>query len=411
MSFRWRLFCCLALAVLTGTAVEAVADYLELRESVGLSTAAALERTETFARGALRFENGVPNVPEALPGAPDDARIRVLRAGRAVLEINHLQPGAELATARRALGAFTLELAVDRRPYSEALTGSLRRDLTDDAVQVVLSIGVAWLLSTFLLRPVRSLDRALVAVSKQQFPGPLPVPPGDDVLAGLVRSFNRMSANIEAAFERERVFTRYASHELRTPLSAMKLQLEALELGLSPADKVVPAVQRNLDRMQRVLEALLSLARASEKNHEPVSLTQLVRETVQLLPPEVRRRVALEVRVSAALEVAQPYLIGQCVLNLVDNALKYSDGRVRVTLEPDVRGVRVRVADEGGGVPDELIGRLTHTFFRLSSHVEGSGLGLAFVKHIARTSGGELSLRNAGGGLEVALALPVVKGV
>ena len=375
MSFRWRLFCCLALAVLTGTAVEAVADYLELRESVGLSTAAALERAETFARGAVRVENGVLNVPEAFPGAPNDARIRVLQGGQVVLDINHLQPGAELEAARRVLGAYTLELAVDRRPYREALTSSLRRDLTDDAVQVVLSIGVAWLLSNFLLRPVRGLDRALVAVSEQQFPGPLPVPPGDDALAGLVRSFNRMSTNIEAAFERERVFTRYASHELRTPLSAMKVQLEALELGLSPAERVVPAVQRNLDRMQRVLEALLSFARASEKNHEPVSLAQLVRETVQLLPPEARRRVALEVQVSGAPTVAQPYLIGQCVLNLVDNALKYSDGRVRVTLEPDPRGVRVRVADEGGGVPDELIGRLTHTFSGSRRTSRGAGSG------------------------------------
>ena len=406
MSFRWRLFCCLALAVLIGTLTESVLDYATLRADMRAETEAALRRTEAFARGALRSQGGVPR---ALPSAPEGSRIRVLGPDGVVLERSRLGPGAQLATSRAALAdLYTLELAVDRRPYRARLAERLRDDLSGDAVQVALSVLAAWLLSLILLRPMRTLNRALEAVSQQRFPTPLPVPPGDDTLAQLARSFNLMSTNIEAAFERERVFTRYASHELRTPLSAMKVQLEALELGLSPAERVVPAVQRNLDRMQRVLEALLSLARASEKNHEPVSLTQLVRETVQLLPPEARRRVALEVQVSGAPKVAQPYLIGQCVLNLVDNALKYSDGRVRVTLEPDPRGVRVRVADEGGGVPDELIGRLTHTFFRLSSHVEGSGLGLAFVKHIARTSGGELSLRNAGGGLEVALALPVV---
>ncbi len=412
MSFRWRLFTCLAVAVLIGTAVEAVTDYFELRSSVRTVTAEALTRAELSARAALRFENGRLKVPRPPPDAPDNSRFRVLRQGNEVLRVDRLGAGAELASARVALAeGYTLELTVDTRRYRQAFSASLYRDLTDDALQVVLSVLVAWLLSTFLLRPMRTLDRALDAVSQQRFPGPLPVPPGNDVLAQLARSFNRMSANIQAAFERERVFTRYASHELRTPLSAMKLQLEALELGLSPAEQVVPTVQRHLDRMQRVLEALLSLARASERNHEPVALTHLVHETVQLLPHAARRRLEIESRVSATVQVAQPYLIGQCVLNLIDNALKYTQGGVRVTLEPYGGGARVRVEDQGEGVPEEVIGKLTDTFFRLSSHVEGSGLGLAFVKHIARTFGGDLSLRNSGHGLEVDLALPVVKGV
>jgi signal transduction histidine kinase len=407
MSFRWRLFICLAIAVLAGTTVEAITDYLESRTSLRGQIDESLDRLETVADAALQVERGQYSLTSSAE-LPFNSRLRVLRGDTVLLELDRTEQKASLAFRERTLAdGFTLELAVDTRTYREILNDSFRRDLTDDVVQVILSTIVAFILSSFFLRPLKTLRKAMNDMAQHRFPEPIVVPKGNDVLAQLAHTFNKMSANIQAAIERERVFTRYASHELRTPLSAMKLQLESLEMGLSPVEKVVPTVQRNLERMQRVLEALLSLARAKEKNHEPVPLVYLVRESIGLLPKESQPRVVVKSSISPNLKVAHPYLMGQCVLNLIDNAIKYTQGQVKVTLEPFEGKVRVRVEDQGEGVPDEMIDKLTHTFFRLSSTVGGSGLGLAFVKHIVRTFDGEMHLRNTGTGLEVILTLPV----
>jgi signal transduction histidine kinase len=407
MSFRWRLFICLAIAVLAGTTVEAITDYLESRASLREQIDESLGKLQDFTDTALSFENGQPQIDRTLE-APFDTRVRVLQGEDVLLELDRSERKAELALREQDLpDGLRLELAVDTRTYRDILNDSFRRDLTDDIVQVVLSTFIAFILSSFFLRPLKTLHKAMNDMAQHRFPEPIAVPKGNDVLAQLATTFNNMSANIQAAIDRERAFTRYASHELRTPLSAMKLQLESLEMGLSPVEKVVPTVQRNLERMQRVLEALLSLARAKEKNHEPVPLLYLVKESLQLLPKDSQERVVIKSSISPNLKVPQPYLMGQCVLNLVDNAIKYAKGQVKVTLEPFENKVRVRVEDQGEGVPEEMIDKLTHTFFRLSSTVEGSGLGLAFVKHIVRTFDGDMHLKNTGTGLEVVLVLPV----
>lgn len=408
MSFRWRLFLFLFLAVLVGTTVDAVRDYLELRDLYQAEVEQALDQTELFAGAALNVTVNPPTLKQMDVTMPQGSSFRLLQGDSVVLESNPPNPDADLKIRERSLeNDYRLEIAVDRQVFRDRINAELRKDLTDDVFQILLSVLIAWLLSGFLLRPLKILNKAINDVSQQRFPEPIPVPSGNDVLSQLATSFNRMSSNIQAAIERERVFTRYSSHELRTPLSAIKLQLESLELGLSTTEKVVPVVQRNLERMQRVLEALLSLARASAKNHEPVPLMFLVKESIQLLPKESQERVVIKSSISPNLKVPQPYLMGQCVLNLIDNAVKYTKGQVRVTLEPFEEKVRVRVEDQGEGVPEELLDKLTHTFFRLSSSVEGSGLGLAFVKHIVRTFEGELELRNTGTGLEVVLTLPV----
>lgn len=410
MSFRWRLLGCLTLAVLAGAAVEAVTDYLVLQRNFERELGEAFERVGVFAETAIRFEGGRPSLVGSSGDVPLHSRFRLLGEENIVLERDRTRVGAELTFRQSRLpGGYTLELGVDSHVYRAPLVDSLRQDLIDNGLQIALSLALAALLARFILSPIRILTKAVNEVSLQHFPEPVPVPPGDDAFALLARSFNRMSANTKAAIDRERIFTRYASHELRTPLTAMKLQLEALELGASSADEATPALQRNLDRMQRVLEALLSLARASEQDHEPISLTHLVSEAVKLLPEERRHRVVFSNKLSPQVKVPEPYLVGQCVLNLVDNALKYTSDEVTVTLVQQGASAQVQVKDRGAGVPEAYVEKLTDTFFRLASHVDGSGLGLAFVKHIMRTLGGELSFINATSGFEAVLTLPTVQ--
>lgn len=408
MSFRWRLLSCLALAVLVSAAVEAATDYLELHLDVARELERAFDQVEASVEVALGVGGDRPDLAGAAYNLPPDSRVRVLRGDTVVLVLGRTRADAALLFEKRTLpDGQRLEIAVDAQRYRAPLVASMRQDLLDSGIQVALSLLIVALLARFLLRPVRRLMEAVNEVSLQRFPGTVPVPAGKDAFALLARSFNRMSANTKAAIDRERVFTRYASHELRTPLTAMKVQLEALELGASTPEEATSALRRNVNRMQRVLEALLSLARASEHDHEPVSLTLLVREAIKLLSEEGQRRVVLNGDLPPEVEMSQPYLVGQCVLNLVDNALKYTTAEVSVTLVRQGAWALIQVRDRGTGVPEAYVEKLTDTFFRLSSHVDGSGLGLAFVKHITRTLGGELSFRNVTGGFEAVLKLPV----
>lgn len=412
ISFRLRLFLFLFLAVFIGESVDILRDYQELRQSYNTRAQQTLAQVELFAQAITDFSYDPPalKTPDIDITVPEGGSFQILKGTKVVLQHPQVKPETALVSKRyNMLNGYTIALEVDKNVFEQQMSREFREDLLDDVLQVASSLIIAWLLSGFLFRPLKTLNTAINAVSLQKFPEPIPVPPGQDVLSQLATSFNRMSDNIQSAIERERVFTRYASHELRTPLSAMKLHLESLEMGLSSPEAIVPVFQRNLDRMQRVLEALLSLARASEKNHDPISIVHLVKESIQLLPQEAQTRVVLKNTVSPNLRVVQPYLMGQCILNLIDNAVKYTKGDVKVMLESFDNNVHIRVEDQGEGVPEDQLDKLTHTFFRLSSKVEGSGLGLAFVKHIVKTFDGDLTLRNTGTGLEVALSLPIAQ--
>jgi hypothetical protein len=172
MNFRWRLFLCLAFAVLAGTTVEAITDYLESRASLREQVNESLAQLQTFTDTALFFENGEPQVDETLE-LPFDSRVRVLRDDDVLLELDRVERAAELALREQDLpDGLKLELAVDTRTYEDILNASFRRDLTDDVIQVLLSTIVAFALSSFFLRPLQTLNKAMSDMAQQKFPEP-----------------------------------------------------------------------------------------------------------------------------------------------------------------------------------------------------------------------------------------------
>jgi len=264
----------------------------------------------------------------------------------------------------------------------------------------------------FALQPIRELTAASKELARQHFAELITVPPGDDELSQMAQSFNLMQSSIGTFLERERAFTRYASHELRTPLSAFKMQVESLELGLSSPEKALPVLERNIVRMEAVLTALLALARSNERDLEPTALQPLIQELLLSFPPELRQRIVLYDELRDTVTVPDARLIYQAIRNLLENALRYSEGPVAIKLSCAERNLVVRICDRGPGVPDALIGNLTRPFFRLGKHSESLGLGLALVESIMRSLSGKLDLRNIEEqgerkGLEAKLTLPL----
>lgn len=412
-SFRQKLATSIAVAALLTALIEGVLDVFfdtQVARFQQENTSLLSQESATIAL-FLDFEgDGVSLPEEALTRLEPDTRFRLLRGDEVVLSGPDPFPEDNNAWAVREgfVGEnYRLEIA---RPTSSAerlVLNELFLDLLDLPLFFLLALVVAWSLARSALRPVRELTRAARAMAEQHSPTPMQVPPGDDELSQMAQSFNLMQTSIQTLLERERAFTRYASHELRTPLSTFKVQLEALELGLSPAEQVVPVLERNVARMEGVLTALLALARSGDRNTERTAMHPLLRDLLASLLPEARARVQLRYRLADRAEVANAPLLVQAVQNLLTNALRYSSGEVIFSAEARGRELLLSVRDFGPGVPEDALKSLTRPFYRRGQHRESLGLGLALVESISRSLSGRLELENVSPGLEARLWVPL----
>ena len=302
-------------------------------------------------------------------------------------------------------------------------------DLIDIPLMLALAAVIAWLVARRIARPLRNLSQATRQVAEQTFPAALEVPPGNDELTELAASFNAMTSAVQGFVERERTFTRYASHELRTPLSAMRLQIERAELGHVDAAAVLPALRRNVAKLEEILSALLALARLPDQQVEQELLAPLLVESLAALPEGERGRVTVREAVPAEIRVTHGRLFQQAMANIVENALRHGSGTATVELNASDTAVTLRVNDDGPGLAEPDLERVIEPFYRAKNHAppstgslpherdtseagnhDGNGLGLAFVAFIARALNGELTLQNSNGGLEAVLTLPIVAG-
>jgi signal transduction histidine kinase len=212
---------------------------------------------------------------------------------------------------------------------------------------------------------------------------------------------------------------------LRTPLTAIKGLVETLRDGAvddpQVRDRFLRTVEGETDRLIRLVNDLLVLSRADSEalnlQRHPVDLPQLVRATLSRLEPQAEARgVVCRVKTSpdTPLVWADPDRIEQVLVNLLDNAIKYSrpGGTVMVIVAGDQgQPVRVQVQDEGVGIPAEDLGRVGHRFYRADkarSRTEGgSGLGLAIAQALVQAHGGQLWLESQEGqGTLVTFTLP-----
>lgn len=227
-------------------------------------------------------------------------------------------------------------------------------------------------------------------------------------------AFDQLLSRVREAVERERRFVADASHELRTPLTRLRGQLETLaNAPAAPsASNTLAAALRSCELLGRTTESLLALARDEASLTETVDVSEVVaavQEDIASHDDALARRVYVEAP-DEALVRGDPQLLRLAAANLLDNALKYSEGRVRVLVtSPRAPGARVDlvVEDEGPGIAEDDIARILLPFSRGASRVPGTGLGLALVDHVVRVHGGTLDLgRSASGGLRARVTLP-----
>ncbi|MBE0598237.1 MAG: PAS domain-containing protein [Desulfuromonadales bacterium] len=225
-----------------------------------------------------------------------------------------------------------------------------------------------------------------------------------------------------------RDFVANVSHELKTPITAIKGFVETLQDGAleSPEDarRFLAIIIRQADRLNAIVEDLLDLSRIEqygEGNEIPLQLAPLdpiLRGAIQATAIQAAaKEIRIEVDSPPGLQARiDPSLLEQAVINLVDNAVKYSDpgGRVRLEAEPAGDELLIRVRDWGCGIERQHLPRLFERFYRVdrarSRKQGGTGLGLAIVKHIAQAHGGRVSVQSTPGqGCVFVIHLPALR--
>jgi len=407
LAFRRRLLLALVALAVTAAGVQAVLGYISFRAALERDRAADLQRFASLVTDAFDLRGAVPvPIPERLPMlTEEEGRFRLFRDGALLVEGGGRFPAEGAPWMRATLprpGGYLLEVALDRQELGLAVREYLRSTGVALAAVVVLGLLLAVLLHDKLLRPLRRLEAATEAVANERFPAPLDAR-NEDAFGPLARSFNVMVGSVRRALDRERSFTRYASHELRTPVANLKATAEAVRLGALPTGELEPVVRRNAERLERTLDGLLALARAHGPS-EPVAVDALLASVAGSFGDGACERLRLEPE--PATLAAPRVALEAAVRNLVDNALRYTEGPVGVACR-DGPEVRISVCDAGPGVPEEALTALGTPFHRLRHDGRGLGLGLAFARQVAEGLGGRLELRNrAGGGLEAAMVLP-----
>lgn len=292
-----------------------------------------------------------------------------------------------------------------------ATTAALRSVLPIAIAAPLVALGLWWIIGLSLapLQRVTQAARARGADSLEALPDAgLP-----QELQPLVGAFNGLLARLASAFEAQRHFVADAAHELRTPLTALKLQIGLLQ-G-TPAgpeqDAAIAKLRAGVDRATHLVEQLLALARAEPGAAAPlgdVDLAEVARQALADAEPLATRQGAqLVLDAPAAVPMrGDAQALRSAMRNLLDNAVKYGGRHIVLDVQAgEGGGWRVRVDDDGPGIPPEQRERVFDRFQRGEAReVEGSGLGLAIVQAVARRHGARIALADAPrGGLRVEL--------
>lgn len=382
----------------------------ELPRSGDLSTAVQVSQDGVVISGTSNALNRKLFVMEELK--PGETRT----AERKTLPIDENGPFRVIGLGTRTpTGTATVYVAVDVEDIEEFVDLAAELGAASLVVLVLTLAGVFWVVIGRTLAPVAAIQTRADAITGSELHQRVPEPIGRDEISDLARTINAMLGRLEASANRQEAFVGDAAHELRSPIASLQARLETV-IGSAPAteEPVLQDLLRDTKRMGRLVEHLLLLARTDagtiSPGRVPVDLDDLIREAAAAFES---RTVAVDISDVEPVQVlGQPALLEQIVSNLLDNAGRYAQSRIDISLHPNGSHAILAVDDNGPGIPSDLREAVLERFVRVDESRErgtgGAGLGLAIVSEIVRIHAGEVEVdASPKGGARVRVLLPL----
>lgn len=321
-------------------------------------------------------------------------------------------------------GVFPVQVAGDPRwgqlvvvefaaPSRDRTVATLRTLALVSLAALLTGAVVAWLVAGRILRPVRLVRDTADRIGETDLAERIHVT-GDDEVAQLARTFNRMLDRVEAAFAGQRQFLNDAGHELRTPLTIIRGHLEVMGTTDEERTRTVALVTDELARMGRIVDDLLLLAKAERPDFitpGPVDLADLTVEVAAKSQALAERRWQVA-EVAERTVMADGQRLTQALMQLVSNAVEHTrpGDLVEIGSAAVVNRVLLWVEDHGSGIPPAEQERIFDRFATVAGgRRDSTGLGLAIVRSIAEGHGGTVRVSSeVGRGSRFTLDLPLL---
>ena len=356
-----------------------------------------------------------PPLPHEGIGSYNERAIR-LSDGRKVLVISHFH--------RLNGRPMILRVAYDEAPLFANVARFLEVLLLLAPITILIAMWVVFTIASRALSPLSSMVRRAEKITAERLSERLPVHDPSDDLGHAARVFNGVLQRLEDSFLQLKRFTSDASHELRTPLASMR---SIGEVSLQSAHSteeyrdVIASMLEEVRRLTHLVDSLLAISRADSgqialqlTTFSCMDLIQEVIGVVGILAEDKHQTIQLTGNAELAV-CADRGILRQAILNIVDNAIKYSPAATVIQIEVQrAHGetVEISISDQGQGIPDEERGRIFDRFYRTdagrSRERGGTGLGLSIAKWAVEVHSGVIGVRRAeSGGSQFFVQLPI----
>ena len=295
----------------------------------------------------------------------------------------------------RTLGVFAVANFVEAE--RQEIADAINTALAVAAAILLLAAVVGWIAAARILRPIRNVTETARAISETDLARRIDVE-GSDEVADLARTFNAMLDRLETAFDTQRAFVDDAGHELRTPITIVRGHLELMDDDPDERRRTVDLVTDELDRMSRIVNDLLLLAKLERPDFlrpEPLDVEPFTHELFAKAQAFERRDWRLAADGDGRV-VVDGQRLTQAVMNLARNAAEHAGDDATITIGSRRRDGEVSfwVQDSGPGIAVADQAAIFERFARRGDRrkSDGAGLGLAIVRAVAEAHGGRVEL-------------------
>lgn len=352
-------------------------------------------------------EQFIPAIQAAqlVPGAPGNVQVPGWKKAFRVVYKEHGKTGSLYLGFADVGGAHMLDRLTERC-------------LLVWGVTVALGFLITWLAAYRTLARVQRISDAVSRMGSDDLSSRLPEGPHPDEITRLSRTFNHMLERIQSSVHQMRILTDSVAHDLKSPVTSIRGSLEvALSSGTQGQwhERVAEAIE-GLDRLAQLLNTTLDVAEADagalQLRKEPIELSGMVRQLVDLYQPAMaERRHDVVTELQTVCIEADASLLHRTIANLLDNEIAHlpQGCRINITVRAVDSEAELIVADDGPGFPPSLRSRVFERFVK-GQHSTGHGLGLAFVGAAIQAHGGHVEIGDReGGGARIVLRLPLVE--